>query len=111
MGGLIIVVLWPLLLPLAFLYFLGVAMPIIMRVLLVWNVLLLAGLVLVRWLWKRSGAMDRSYITVQPDWKRLLLTVLKYGLLLGILWEALLVLFCVGYLVWWPELLGALLVQ
>lgn len=108
MGGLILVVLWPLLLPLAFLYFLGVALPVIMRVLLVLNVLLLAALLLARWLWGRSGTMDRGYIAARTGWIRVLLTLLRYGLLLAIVWEIFLVLFCVGYLAWWPELLGAL---
>ena len=60
MGGLIVVVMLPMLLPLALLYLLRVALPLILPILLVWNVLVLGVLVVVRWLWKRTGTMDRG---------------------------------------------------
>ena len=70
MGGLIIVVLWPMVLPVAILQFLGFALPLIAPILLGLNIAGLTGLLLVRWLWKRSGAMGRAYIDAQPGWKR-----------------------------------------
>jgi len=100
MGGLIIVVLWPMLIPLAILYFLDVALPLIAPILLGWNVAVLAALLLARRVWKRSGAMDRGYIAQKPTWLRVLLTLLRYGLMVFILWEILLVLLCAAYLIW-----------
>ena len=109
MGGLIIIVLWPLLLPVAVLYFFHVAMPLIMPIAAVWNLLVLLGLLLVRWVWKRSGTMDRSFIGRKTGWHRTLLLVLKYGLIVFILWEVLMVLLCGTYQLWWPKVLGLLI--
>ena len=51
MGGLIIVVMWPMVLPIIFLKFLGFALPVIAPVLLALNAAGLAGLLLIRrWL-------------------------------------------------------------
>ena len=105
MGGLIIVVMWPMILPIAILYFLDIALNLFAPILLGLNIAGLAGLLLVRWLWKRTGTMDREYLSAQPDWKRILFTVVKYGLLLFILWEVLLVLLCGAWMFWGHELL------
>lgn len=109
MGGLIIVVLWPLLLPIAVLYFFHVAMPLIMPIAAVWNLIVLLALLLVRWAWKRSGTMGRAYIDRKTGWLRLLLLVLKYGLMVFILWEVLIVALCGTYQLWWPKVLGSLI--
>ena len=109
MGGLIIVVLWPLLLPIAVLYFFHVAMPLIMPIAAVWNLIVLLVLLLVRWAWKRSGTMDRAYIDRKTSWLRALLLVLKYGLVVFILWEVLMVALCGTYQLWWPMVLGILI--
>ncbi len=109
MGGLIIVVLWPLLLPIAVLYFFHVAMPLIMPIAAVWNLIVLLALLLVRWAWKRSGTMDRAYIDRKTSWLRALLLVLKYGLVVFILWEVLMVALCGTYQLWWPKVLGILI--
>lgn len=109
MGGLIIVVLWPLLLPIAVLYFFHVAMPLIMPIAAVWNLIVLLVLLLVRWAWKRSGTMDRAYIDRKNSWLRALLLVLKYGLVVFILWEVLMVALCGAYQLWWPKVLGILI--
>ncbi len=109
MGGLIIVVLWPLLLPIAVLYFFHVAMPLIMPIAAVWNLIVLLVLLLVRWAWKRSGTMDRAYIDRKTSWLRALLLVLKYGLVVFILWEVLMVALCGTYQLWWPKVLGILI--
>ena len=53
MGGLIIVVMWPMILPIMLLEFLGFALPVIAPVLLALNAAGLAGLLLIRWLWKQ----------------------------------------------------------
>ncbi len=108
MGGLIIVVLWPFLLPIAFLYFLGVALPVLVPIALVWNLLVLAGLLLFRWLWRKTGTMNRAYFDAQTGWKRALLLLLLWGLRLCIAWEVLLILACAAYLLWFPELLQML---
>ena len=100
MGGLIIVVLWPMVLPVAILQFLGFALPLIAPILLGLNIAGLTGLLLVRWLWKRSGAMGWAYIDAQPGWKRTLLRVLRWGLWVCIALEALLAAFFGAYLIW-----------
>lgn len=105
MGGLIVVVMLPMLLPLALLYALRVALPLIMPILLAWNVAVLAVLALVYRLWKRSGTMGRDYLSTQPGWKRVLLTVVKYGLILFSAWEILLVVLCGAWIFWGHELL------
>lgn len=109
MGGLIIVVLWPLLLPLMILYFFQVAMPLIAPILMIWNLILLGMLLLIRWVWKRSGTMDRGYIGQKSGFVRVLLLILRYGLLLFIVWEAVLAILCGTYFLWWPEVLKTLL--
>ena len=100
MGGLILVVLWPMVLPVAILQFLGFALPLMAPILLGLNIAGLAGLLLIRWLWKRSGAMNRTYIDAQSGWKRTLLRVLRWVLWGCIVWEALLAAFFAGYLIW-----------
>lgn len=100
MGGLIIVVMWPMILPIMILEFLGFALPVIAPVLLALNATGLAGLLLIRWLWKRSGTMDRAYIEVQASWKRVVLRVLRWVLWACILWEALLTVLCGAYVLW-----------
>ncbi len=100
MGGLIIVVLWPMLIPIAILYFLDVALPLIVPILLVWNILVLGLLLLVRMVWKRSGTMDRGYIAQRSGWLRIVLALLRYGLMLLIVWEILLIVLCAAYLIW-----------
>ncbi len=102
MGGLIVVVLWPLIWPIAILYFFQVAMPLIAPILLIWNLIVLAVLLLIRHVWKKSGTMDRSYIDRLSGWKWWLLILLRYGLLLFIVWEVLLVIFCGAYVIWQP---------
>lgn len=105
MGGLIVVVLWPLIWPIAILYFFQVAMPLIAPILLVWNLIVLAVLLLVRLVWKKSGTMDRSCIDRYSGWKWWLLILLRYGLIVMIVWEVLLVLFCGAFVFWGHELL------
>ncbi len=100
MGGLIIVVLWPMLIPIAILYFLDVALPLIAPILLVWNILVLGLLLLVRTVWKRSGTMDRGYIAQRSGWLRIVLTLLRCGLMLLIVWEILLIVLCAACLIW-----------
>lgn len=98
MGGLIVVVLWPMILPVAILYFLDIALNLFAPILLGLNIAGLAALLLVRWLWKRSGTMDRAYIDAQTSWKRTLLHILRWVLRVCIVWEALLVAFFAVYL-------------
>lgn len=105
MGGLIVVVLWPMILPVAILYFLNVALNLFAPILLGLNIAGLVLLLLVRWLWKRSGTMDRAYIDGQTGWKRTLLRVLRWVLWVCIVWEILLVLLCGAYVFWGHELL------
>ncbi|MCI9351855.1 MAG: hypothetical protein HFF58_01215 [Lawsonibacter sp.] len=105
MGGLIVVVLWPMILPVAILYFLDVALNLFAPILLGLNIAGLAFLLLIRWLWKRSGAMDWAYINGQTGWKRTVLGVLRWILRVCIAWEALLVAFFAAYLIWGYELL------
>lgn len=105
MGGLIVVVLWPMILPIAILYFLDVALNLFAPILLGLNIAGLALLLLVRWLWKRTGTMDRAYINAQTDWRRPVLNILRWVLWVCIIWEILLVAFFAVYLTWGHQLL------
>lgn len=99
---------WPLLLGVWLLELLNMALPVIFAVLLVWNLLVLAVLLVVRHLWRASGTMDRAYIDALGGWKRVVLLILRYGLLVFLVWEALLVLGCAAGLIWRPDLLAIL---
>lgn len=112
MGFTFLMLLWPLFLPL----FLGVlllsllemALPVIAAVLLVWNLLVLAVLLLIRHFWAASGTMSRSHIDSLSGWKRIVLLIARYGLLALIVWEVLLVLACVALMIWGQAWLWAL---
>ena len=108
MGGLIIVVMWPMVLPILILKFLGFALPVIAPVLLALNAAGLAGLLLIRRLWKRSGTMDRTCIEAQTGWRRTILRILRWILWVCIAWEALLVILCGAYVLWMNGLLGGI---
>ena len=105
MGGLIIVVMWPMVLPIIFLKFLGFALPVIAPVLLALNAAGLTGLLLIRRLWKRSGTMDRTCIEAQTGWRRTILRILRWILWVCIAWEVLLVILCGAYVLWMNGLL------
>ena len=100
MGGLIIVVMWPMILPIAILYFLDIALNLFAPILLGLNIAGLAGLLLVRWLWKRSGTMGRAYLDGLTGWRGTLLRVLRWVLWICIIWEVLLAAFFAAYLAW-----------
>ncbi len=104
-----LVLLWPLLLFVWLLSLLSIALPVISAVLLAWNLLVLVFLLLVRRAWKKSGTMDRACIDSQTGWRRPVLLVLRWGLLLLIVWEAVLALASGCLMAWYPTLLGALL--
>lgn len=97
--------LWPLMLIAGFLYMLNLALPVIYWILLIWNILVLIVLLLVRHFWKKTGTMDRAYIDALGGWKRIVLLILKYGLLVFIIWEVILVLVCAVLVIWMPALL------
>jgi len=114
MGGIVMAfvslfLFWPLLLFVWLLSLLSLALPVISMVLLVWNVLVLVFLLLVRRAWKKSGTMDRAYIDGQTGWRRPVLLILRWGLILFILWEVLLVLASGCLVAWYPMLLEMLL--
>lgn len=90
-----------LILPVA-LTLLSVAVPVILTVMLVLNAVFLAVLLVARHLWKRSGRMDRGYIDGLSGWKQVCLRILKYVLLILIVWEALMVLGCALLLIFKP---------
>lgn len=95
--------LWPIILVAGALSLLSVALPVISVILLICNGFLLAMLLVVRHIWKKSGTMDRHYINTQTGWKRILLMVLLWGLRLFILWEVFLVIASSAFMVWWPR--------
>lgn len=101
--------LWPLLLGVWLLELLNMALPAIFTVLLVWNLLVLLVLLVIRHVWKASGTMDRAYIDALGGWKRVVLLILRYGLLVLIVWEVILILACAAGLIWRPDLLSLLL--
>ena len=53
--------------------------------------------------------MDRAYIDGKTGCRRVLLLVLKYGLTVFILWEALIAVLCGTYKLWWPQVLEILI--
>lgn len=100
---------WPLLLGVWLLNLLNIALPVILTVLLVWNIFILTVLLVIRHIWKASGTMDRAYIDALGGWKRIVLLILRYGLLVFIIWEVILILACAAGLIWRPDLLSLLL--
>ena len=88
---------------------LEVALPVIVAVVLACNVLFLAGLLFLRYLWKRSGTMGRDYIDQKQEWLRWALLALRYGLIVLIAWEILVIALCAAYLIFRPDLAGMLL--
>ena len=88
---------------------LEVALPVIIGIVMVCNILLLLVLLAVRFVWKRSGTMDRTYIDRKEGWKRWVLLILRCGLLVFILWEIIVIALCAAYLIFQPDLIGMLL--
>lgn len=108
MGFISLLLLWPLALATWVLSLLDMALPVILTILLVWNVLVLIVLLVIRHVWKASGTMGRAYIDALGGWKRVVLLILRYGLLVFIIWEVILVLACAAALIWRPDLLSLL---
>ncbi|MEY8401734.1 hypothetical protein AALA54_00130 [Oscillospiraceae bacterium 44-34] len=75
---------------------------IIVGVLLALNLLVLAVLLALRSGWKRAGKLAWPYIDSFRGWKHLGLVLVKLLLTLGVVWEGLVVLCCVLYLVFQP---------
>lgn len=109
MGFISLLLLWPLALATWVLSLLDIALPVILTILLVWNLFVLIVLLVIRHVWKNSGTMDRAYIDALGGWKRVVLLILRYGLLVFILWEVILILACAAALIWRPDLLSLLL--
>ena len=113
MGGIAIILLFflcgPFLLLAALLHMLRVALPVIMGIMTVCNILLLLALLVIRHVWKRSGTMDRSFIDQKTGLLRWLLLILRYGLLVFIVWELIVIALCAAYLIFRPDLIGMLL--
>lgn len=109
MGFISLLLLWPLALATWVLSLLDIALPVILTILLIWNLFVLIVLLVVRHIWKASGTMDRAYIDGLGGWKRVVLLILRYGLLVFIVWEVILILACAAALIWRPDLLSLLL--
>ncbi len=109
MGFTFLILLWPLFLGVLLLDLIGMALPVISAVLLVWNLLVLAVLLVIRHFWAASGTMSRSYIDPLSGWKRVVLLIARYGLLALIVWEVLLALACAALMVWGQAWLWALI--
>ncbi len=109
MGFISLLLLWPLALATWVLSLLDIALPVILTILLIWNLFVLIVLLVVRHIWKASGTMDRAYIDALGGWKRVVLLILRYGLLVFIVWEVILILACAAALIWRPDLLSLLL--
>lgn len=92
MGFISLLLLWPLALATWVLSLLDIALPVILTILLIWNLFVLIVLLVVRHIWKASGTMDRAYIDALGGWKRVVLLILRYGLLVFIIWEVILIL-------------------
>lgn len=92
MGFISLLLLWPLALATWVLSLLDIALPVILTILLIWNLLVLLVLLVIRHAWKNSGTMDRAYIDALGGWKRVVLLILRYGLLVFIAWEVILIL-------------------
>lgn len=109
MGFVYLILFWPILLAASALYLLGMALPFIIAGLLVWNVIVLSALLVIRYVWKKHGTMDRAYIDTLDGWKRIVLLLLRWGLMLLIVWEILLVIGCAAGFIWLPGWLAMLL--
>lgn len=109
MGFISLLLLWPLALATWVLSLLDIALPVILTILLIWNLFVLIVLLVVRHIWKASGTMDRAYIDALGGWKRVVLLILRYGLLVFIVWEVILIFACAAALIWRPDLLSLLL--
>lgn len=92
MGFISLLLLWPLALATWVLSLLDIALPVILTILLIWNLFVLIVLLVIRHVWKASGTMDRAYIDALGGWKRVVLLILRYGLLVFIAWEVILIL-------------------
>lgn len=74
----------------------------IVGALLAVNVLILAVLLALRSRWKKAGKLAWSYIDSVRGWKHLELILVKLLLTLGPVWEGLVVLCCILYLIFQP---------
>ena len=88
---------------------LQVALPVIIGIVMLCNILFLLVLLAARHFWKRSGTMDRSFIDQKTGLLHWFLLVLRYGLLVFIVWEIIVIVLCAAYLIFKPDLIGMLL--
>jgi len=82
--------------------FLSTALNIAATGLLVWNAVVLLFLLVLRFLWKRAGRLERRYIQSFSGWKRWALQGMKVLLAAGVIWEILVVAVCIALLVTHP---------
>lgn len=75
---------------------------IVVGVLLAINAGILAALLVVRAKWKKGGRMERAYLSNYRGWSYLWRFWVKLLLILGPIWQILMVLFCILYLVMQP---------
>lgn len=82
--------------------FLTAALNIAAIGLLVWNAAVLLFLLVFRFLWKRAGRLDKTYIHSFPGWRRWALQGIKVLLAVGMIWAILMISVCVALLLGRP---------
>ena len=82
--------------------FLSTALNIAATGLLVWNAVVLLFLLVLRFLWKRAGRLERRYIQSFSGWKRWALQGMNVLLAAGVIWEISVILACAGFLILQP---------
>lgn len=94
---------WIVMIALAFILpWLGMALTTVAAILLACNAGFLALLLFIRYKWKATGRMDKTFIDGYTGWKRYALLAVKVLLTAGVIWEILVVLVCAGLLIFQP---------
>ena len=81
---------------------LGVALNVAAVILFILNLLFFLLLLLLRRNWKQAGRMDRMYIDSFTGFRRFSLQSVKLLFTFGLVWEVLVMLGCVAFLVFQP---------
>ena len=85
-----------------FLILYSTAVNVVVGVILVFNVAVFLVLLLIGSRWRKAGRTKREYLNQYTGWQRLWRFWFKYLLILGPIWEGIIILLCVLYLVIQP---------
>lgn len=106
MGVFSIFILWPMFIFMIglsiVLPILGVALNVAAIIMLALNILFFLLLVLLRKNWKRAGKMEKLYIDSFSGLRRFSLQAVKLMFTFGMVWEILVILGCIAFLIFQP---------